>query len=45
LQTELLASQKEREAHVTQSKPFQQMKAILQRKNAQLAELRAKLKR
>lgn len=44
-QTALLAAEKEREASVNNSKPFLMMKQMLTRKNAQLAELRAALRK
>ncbi len=44
-QTELLTVAKERDSRLADSKQFQQLKGLMQRKNAQLAELRAKLAR
>jgi chromosome segregation ATPase len=43
--TKLLAAEKERDASVNTSKPFMMLKNVLTKKNAQLAELRAKLKK
>lgn len=45
LQTELLSLSKEHEAHVNQSKPYIQMQQLLRRKNQQLAEVRAQLRK
>lgn len=42
-QTTALTAEKEREAKVSNSKQFIQLKGMLQRKNAQLAEMRAKV--
>lgn len=43
--TKLLAAEKERDASVNTSKPFLMLKNVLTKKNAQLADLRAKLKK
>ena len=45
LQTDLLSLSKEHEAHVNQSKPYIQMQQLLRRKNQQLAEVRAQLRK
>lgn len=43
--TELLTISKERDARLSDSKQFQSMKTLMQRKNAQLADLKARLHR
>jgi len=45
LQTKLLAAEKEREATINSSKQFVMIKQLLTRKNAQLAELRARIRK
>ncbi len=44
-QTELLLASKERDARLSESKQFLQLRGLMQKKNAQLAELRARLSR